>query len=281
MSPFEISYFRPEFSDGLHNTKNMRTSIFFLGWAMFLLAACSSSADEDLGTKNGTEPPVPGKTFSLLCVDVGYGENVGALTDLVGGVDSDIAAIQRSGNFLPMETAYALIKKEQRWQYHFFSESYLVTEKGVGILSKSIINSTEKKILDDVLSLGIVAYQFEEGGEDIWVATCKFDENDADKRLRQAEALAKFADMVTKNTVIAAAVYEGESSAIFDILNRKYRITYNSSENNMLSSHTVCNLILTPLKQNWTAQIMQIKGDELTSVYKAIVVKMILKYSVK
>lgn len=157
-----------------------------------------------------------------------------------------------------------------------FSESYLVSGKGTGFLSKSIINSTEKKELGDVLSLGIVTYQLEDG-EDVWVATCRFDENDADKQLRQAEALANFADIVSKKLVIAAAVYADESSSVFDILDRKYRKIYNSAENNSLSSKTEYNFILAPLKQNWTTQLIQIEGEELTSVYKATWVKMILK----
>ncbi|WP_294548141.1 hypothetical protein [uncultured Bacteroides sp.] len=254
----------------------MRTSNFLLGLAIFLLAACSSSADEDLGIKKDVDDSVPERTFSLLSVDVGYGENVDALTRLIEGVNSDITAIQRTGDDFPMNAAYALSKKGQRWQNHFFSGSYLVPGKGVGFLSKSIINSTEKKELDDVLSLGVVTYQLE-GGEDIWVGTCKFDENDADKQLRQAEALANFADIVPKKIVIAAAVYADESSVIFDILDSKYRKTRNLAENKSQSSKTEYNFILTPLKQNWTTQLMQIEGSELTSVYKATWAKMILK----
>ena len=276
MSPFETAYFELYISDGLHNMKNMRTSNFFLGLTIFLLAACSSSIDEDLDIKKDVDDPVSEKTFSLLSVDVGYIENADALAGLIGDVNSDIAAIQRSGNGYPMKTAYALSKKGQRWQNHFFSESYLVPGKGTGFLSKSIINSTEKKELGDVLSLGIVTYQLEDG-EDVWVATCRFDENDADKQLRQAEALANFADIVSKKLVIAAAVYADESSSVFDILDRKYRKIYNSAENNSLSSKTEYNFILAPLKQNWTTQLIQIEGEELTSVYKATLVKMILK----
>ena len=130
--------------------------------------------------------------------------------------------------------------------------------------------------MGDVLSLGIVTYQLEDG-EDVWVATCRFDENDADKQLRQAEALANFADIVSKKLVIAAAVYADESSSVFDILDRKYRKIYNSAENNSLSSKTEYNFILAPLKQNWTTQLIQIEGEELPSVYKATLVKMILK----
>ena len=280
MSPFETAYFELYISDGLHNMKNMRTSNFFLGLTIFLLAACSSSIDEDLDIKKDVDDPVSEKTFSLLSVDVGYIENADALAGLIGDVNSDIAAIQRTGNGFPMKTAYALSKKGQRWQNHFFSESYLVPGKGTGFLSKSIINSTEKKELGDVLSLGIVTYQLEDG-EDVWVATCRFDENDADKQLRQAEALANFADIVSKKLVIAAAVYADESSSVFDILDRKYRKIYNSAENNSLSSKTEYNFILAPLKQNWTTQLIQIEGEELTSVYKATWVKMILKYNVK
>ncbi|QUR43869.1 hypothetical protein FQN58_11960 [Bacteroides xylanisolvens] len=254
----------------------MRTSNFFLGLTIFLLAACSSSIDEDLDIKKDVDDPVSEKTFSLLSVDVGYIENADALAGLIGDVNSDIAAIQRTGNGFPMKTAYALSKKGQRWQNHFFSESYLVPGKGTGFLSKSIINSTEKKELGDVLSLGIVTYQLEDG-EDVWVATCRFDENDADKQLRQAEALANFADIVSKKLVIAAAVYADESSSVFDILDRKYRKIYNLAENNSLSSKTEYNFILAPLKQNWTTQLIQIEGEELTSVYKATWVKMILK----
>lgn len=51
MSPFETAYFELYISDGLHNMKNMRTSNFFLGLTIFLLAACSSSIDEDLDIK--------------------------------------------------------------------------------------------------------------------------------------------------------------------------------------------------------------------------------------
>lgn len=276
MSPFETAYFELYISDGLHNMKNMRTSNFFLGLTIFLLAACSSSIDEDLDIKKDVDDPVSEKIFSLLSVDVGYIENADALAGLIGDVNSDIAAIQRTGNGFPMKTAYALSKKGQRWQNHFFSESYLVPGKGTGFLSKSIINSTEKKELGDVLSLGIVTYQLEDG-EDVWVATCRFDENDADKQLRQAEALANFADIVSKKLVIAAAVYADESSSVFDILDRKYRKIYNSAENNSLSSKTEYNFILAPLKQNWTTQLIQIEGEELTSVYKATLVKMILK----
>ena len=276
MSPFETAYFELYISDGLHNMKNMRTSNFFLGLTIFLLAACSSSIDEDLDIKKDVDDPVSEKTFSLLSVDVGYIENADALAGLIGDVNSDIAAIQRTGKGFPMKTAYALSKKGQRWQNHFFSESYLVPGKGTGFLSKSIINSTEKKELGDVLSLGIVTYQLEDG-EDVWVATCRFDENDADKQLRQAEALANFADIVSKKLVIAAAVYADESSSVFDILDRKYRKIYNSAENNSLSSKTEYNFILAPLKQNWTTQLIQIEGEELTSVYKATWVKMILK----
>ena len=252
MSPFETAYFELYISDGLHNMKNMRTSNFFLGLTIFLLAACSSSIDEDLDIKKDVDDPVSEKTFSLLSVDVGYIENADALAGLIGDVNSDIAAIQRTGNGFPMKTAYALSKKGQRWQNHFFSESYLVPGKGTGFLSKSIINSTEKKELGDVLSLGIVTYQLEDG-EDVWV------------------------DIVSKKLVIAAAVYADESSSVFDILDRKYRKIYNSAENNSLSSKTEYNFILAPLKQNWTTQLIQIEGEELTSVYKATLVKMILK----
>lgn len=120
MSPFETAYFELYISDGLHNMKNMRTSNFFLGLTIFLLAACSSSIDEDLDIKKDVDDPVSEKTFSLLSVDVGYIENADALAGLIGDVNSDIAAIQRTGNGFPMKTAYALSKKGQRWQNHFF-----------------------------------------------------------------------------------------------------------------------------------------------------------------
>ena len=69
MSPFETAYFELYISDGLHNMKNMRTSNFFLGLTIFLLAACSSSIDEDLDIKKDVDDPVSEKTFSLLSVD--------------------------------------------------------------------------------------------------------------------------------------------------------------------------------------------------------------------
>lgn len=47
----------------------------------------------------------------MLSVDVGYIENADALAGLIGDVNSDIAAIQRTGNGFPMKTAYALSKK--------------------------------------------------------------------------------------------------------------------------------------------------------------------------
>ena len=114
MSPFETAYFELYISDGLHNMKNMRTSNFFLGLTIFLLAACSSSIDEDLDIKKDVDDPVSEKTFSLLSVDVGYIENADALAGLIGDVNSDIAAIQRTGNGFPMKTAYALSKKGQK-----------------------------------------------------------------------------------------------------------------------------------------------------------------------
>ena len=85
MSPFETAYFELYISDGLHNMKNMRTSNFFLGLTIFLLAACSSSIDEDLDIKKDVDDPVSEKTFSLLSVDVGYIENADAYQSAKNG----------------------------------------------------------------------------------------------------------------------------------------------------------------------------------------------------
>lgn len=114
MSPFETAYFELYISDGLHNMKNMRTSNFFLGLTIFLLAACSSSIDEDLDIKKDVDDPVSEKTFSLLSVDVGYIENADALAGLIGDVNSDIAAIQENRKWFSNENGLRFKQKRSK-----------------------------------------------------------------------------------------------------------------------------------------------------------------------
>ena len=78
--------------------------------------------------------------------------------------------------------------------------------------------------LNDELVLLTAPYELG-SGETVLIATCQFDKEDANKRVRQAEALAAYADQVKQNIVICASVYENESGNVFNILKNKYSIS--------------------------------------------------------
>ena len=68
--------------------------------------------------------------------------------------------------------------------------------------------------MNDELVLLTAPYELG-SGETVLIATCQFDKEDANKRVRQAEALAAYADQVKQNIVICASVYENESGNVF------------------------------------------------------------------
>lgn len=255
----------------------MNKNFFCLVSVVFtLLTACSSSPVEDLDGKDESNEPAPKETFSLFSINSEYESNMDDLVNLIGNVNSDIVAIQKANKDFSMKTAHSLVENNQRWQAHFFSESYLVPDKGTGFLTKSIINSTEKKVLDEVLTFGIVTYQFG-SGEEIWVSTCDLAGNDREKQIRQAKALADFADKVERNIVIAVAVSGNEIGEVLDILDKKYHRACNPMERNISSTaKNGYNFILTPLKQNWSVSVDVIESEG-TSVCECIKAEIGLK----
>ena len=85
--------------------------------------------------------------------------------------------------------------------------------------------------MNDELVLLTAPYELG-SGETVLIATCQFDKEDANKRVRQAEALAAYADQVKQNIVICASVYENESGNVFNILKKKYRRSCKFSSEN-------------------------------------------------
>ncbi len=121
------------------------------------------------------------------------------------------------------EVAYRCSKDGQRRQGIFASTGREDGgETGVALFVRECFYGTNKVNLNDELVLLTAPYELG-SGETVLIATCQFDKEDANKRVRQAEALAAYADQVKQNIVICASVYENESGNVFNILKKKYR----------------------------------------------------------
>lgn len=263
------------------------------------ITACGSS-DPDLPGSGGTggddETLVTlagDRSFSLLSLSAGKGLASGTYniqplaafiqennTDVVALQDVDFGTARTGKKNLIGEVAYRCSKDGQRRQGIFASTGREDGgETGVALFVRECFYGTNKVNLNDELVLLTAPYELG-SGETVLIATCQFDKEDANKRVRQAEALAAYADQVKQNIVICASVYENESGNVFNILKKKYRRSCKfSSENTYpaVQPESRFDYVLTPLSQNWGTQAVQVKGDQTVSDHKALFLRIGLK----
>lgn len=233
------------------------------------------------------------RSFSLLSLSADKGMASGSYqveplaafiqennTDVVALQDVDYGTTRTGKTNLVADVAYRCSKEGNRRQGVFASTGREDGgETGVSLFVRECFYGTNKVNLNNELVLLTMPYELK-SGETVLVATCQFDRNDASKRVRQAEALASYADQVKQNIVICASIYEEQSGNVFNILKTKYRRSCKfAAENTYPADEPVSryDYILTPLSQNWGTQTVMVKGDATVSNHKALFIRIGLK----
>lgn len=233
------------------------------------------------------------RSFSLLSLSADKGLTSGSYdveplvtfiqennTDVVALQDVDYGATRTGKTNLVADVAYRCSKEGNRRQGVFASTGREDGgETGVSLFVRECFYGTNKVNLNNELVLLTMPYELK-SGETVLVATCQFDRNDASKRVRQAEALAAYADQVKQNIVICASIHEEVSGNVFHILEAKYRRSCQfTTENTYPADEPVSryDYILTPLSQNWGTQTILVKGDASVSDHKALFLRIGLK----
>lgn len=279
----------------------MRTHCKFILclFGVLLTTACGSS-DPDLSGSGGAGGEDEGlvnlagdRSFSLLSLSADKGmasgsyqvESLAAFiqennTDVVALQDVDYGTTRTGKTNLVADVAYRCSKEGNRRQGVFASTGREDGgETGVSLFVRECFYGTNKVNLNNELVLLTMPYELK-SGETVLVATCQFDRNDASKRVRQAEALAAYADQVKQNIVICASIHEDLSGNVFNILKTKYRRSCKFvSENTYPANQPISryDYILTPLSQNWGTQTVMVKGDASVSDHKALFLRIGLK----
>lgn len=279
----------------------MRTHCKFILclFGVLLTTACGSS-DPDLSGSGGAGGEDEGlvnlagdRSFSLLSLSADKGmasgsyqvESLAAFiqennTDVVALQDVDYGTTRTGKTNLVADVAYRCSKEGNRRQGVFASTGREDGgETGVSLFVRECFYGTNKVNLNNELVLLTMPYELK-SGETVLVATCQFDRNDASKRVRQAEALAAYADQVKQNIVICASIHEDLSGNVFNILKTKYRRSCKFvSENTYPADQPISryDYILTPLSQNWGTQTVMVKGDATISNHKALFIRIGLK----
>lgn len=279
----------------------MRTHCKFILclFGVLLTTACGSS-DPDLSGSGGAGGEDEGlvnlagdRSFSLLSLSANRGMASGSYqveplaafiqennTDVVALQDVDYGTTRTGKTNLVADVAYRCSKEGNRRQGVFASTGREDGgETGVSLFVRECFYGTNKVNLNNELVLLTMPYELK-SGETVLVATCQFDRNDASKRVRQAEALAAYADQVKQNVVICASIYEEPSGNVFNILKTKYRRSCKFvSENTYPADQPISryDYILTPLSQNWGTQTVMVKGDATISNHKALFIRIGLK----
>ena len=154
------------------------------------------------------------RSFSLLSLSAGKGLASGTYniqplaafiqennTDVVALQDVDFGTARTGKKNLVGEVANRCSKDGQRRQGIFASTGREDGgETGVALFVRECFYGTNKVNLNDELVLLTAPYELG-SGETVLIATCQFDKEDANKRVRQAEALAAYADQVKQNIV--------------------------------------------------------------------------------
>lgn len=279
----------------------MRTHCKFILclFGVLLTTACGSS-DPDLSGSGGAGGEDEGlvnlagdRSFSLLSLSADKGMASGSYqveplaafiqennTDVVALQDVDYGTTRTGKTNLVADVAYRCSKEGNRRQGVFASTGREDGgETGVSLFVRECFYGTNKVNLNNELVLLTMPYELK-SGETVLVATCQFDRNDASKRVRQAEALAAYADQVKQNIVICASIHEDLSGNVFNILKTKYRRSCKFvSENTYPADQPISryDYILTPLSQNWGTQTVMVKGDATISNHKALFIRIGLK----
>lgn len=279
----------------------MRTHCKFILclFGVLLTTACGSS-DPDLSGSGGAGGEDEGlvnlagdRSFSLLSLSANRGMASGSYqveplaafiqennTDVVALQDVDYGTTRTGKTNLVADVAYRCSKEGNRRQGVFASTGREDGgETGVSLFVRECFYGTNKVNLNNELVLLTMPYELK-SGETVLVATCQFDRNDASKRVRQAEALAAYADQVKQNVVICASIHEDLSGNVFNILKTKYRRSCKFvSENTYPADQPISryDYILTPLSQNWGTQTVMVKGDATISNHKALFIRIGLK----
>lgn len=263
------------------------------------MTACGSS-DPDLSGSGGAGGEDEGlvnlagdRSFSLLSLSADKGMASGSYqveplaafiqennTDVVALQDVDYGTTRTGKTNLVADVAYRCSKEGNRRQGVFASTGREDGgETGVSLFVRECFYGTNKVNLNNELVLLTMPYELK-SGETVLVATCQFDRNDASKRVRQAEALAVYADQVKQNIVICASIHEDLSGNVLNILKTKYRRSCKfAAENTYPADEPVSryDYILTPLSQNWGTQTILVKGDASVSDHKALFLRIGLK----
>lgn len=275
----------------------LKNSLFIIAICLFL-SACSSS-DSDIpgtgGKKDGDELVTlqADRSFSFLSVSAGRGLVSGSYdagrlagfiqdnnTDIIALQDVDYRTAEVGGRDIVSEIAYKCSRNSQRRQGVFASVGRENEgERGVAFLIRECFYGTDKLNLNGDLVLLTMPYELG-SGEKVIIATCQFDRENANIRIKQAEALVAYADTVKHNVVIAVSIHEEITGNVFNILNNKFRRSCKYSEENTYPASQPTmryDYILTPLSQNWGTQFIQIKGDGAISDHKAVFIRIGLK----
>lgn len=274
-----------------------RKNLLIVG--IFLVSISCTSSDPDVpgtGGQTGDDGLVTlpaDKSFSLLSLSAARGlvsgsYDAGKLSGFIQDNNTDVIALQdvgyrtteSGGKDLVSEIAYKCSRNSQRRQGVFASISQTAEgEHGVAFLIRECFYGTRKLSLNGDLALLTIPYELG-SGEKVIIATCQFDRESPDKRLKQAEALVAYADTVKQNVVIAASIHEKSTGNVFSILNRKFRRSCKYSADNTYPASQPTeryDYILTPLSQNWGTQFVQMKGNGTISDHKAVFIRIGLK----
>lgn len=277
-----------------------RCIIHFMCLSISCLTISCGSSDPGLPGSGGggdeaeTLVPLAGnRSFSLLSLSADKGLTSGSYdveplvtfiqennTDVVALQDVDYGTTRTGKTNLVADVAYRCSKEGNRRQGVFASdEEDDGGETGVALFVRECFYGTEKVNLNNELVLLTMPYELA-SGETVLIATCQFDRTDAGKRVRQAEALAAYADQVKQNVVICASIHEEVSGNVFHILEAKYRRSCQFTTEKTYPAgdpQSRYDYILTPLSQNWGTQVVQVKGDASLSDHKALFIRIGLR----
>lgn len=267
-------------------------------FGVLLMTACGSSdpvlsGSGETGSEESLVTLAGDRSFSLLSLSADRGMASGSYqiqplaafiqennTDVVALQDVDFGTTRTGNKNLVADVAYQCSKNGDRRQGVFASvTSEDGGETGVALFVRECFYGTNKVNLNNELALLTMPYELG-SGETILIATCQFDRTDPNKRIRQAEALASYADQVKQNIVICASIYEEQSGNVFNILKTKYRRSCKfASEDTYPADQPTSryDYILTPLSQNWGTQTVMVKGDTTVSNHKALFIRIGLK----
>lgn len=228
----------------------------------------SCSDDKDF-RNDGLVLVTTNSSFALLTLELSPDADATQVADFLKEHNPQVALLNNvsfdysKNKDLVTEVAYKnSFAGQARQGYFSATESDGVSKKGMGIFVTKTFSGTSKVILDDILTLHLTNYVLP-NNKNIVIASCALAKDDENLAKRQADALVKYADKISENTLISTTIYNKSPEAV-NILKSAY--TQSCAVAGLSNNPDKVQYVFTPTGQPWGVKYAaSVKDDKVSS----------------